>query len=941
MTVASNPALAAAGGKPSFVPTQEMRFAVVLYGGSSLAIYINGVVQELLHLVRATAPRTPPTDQGYSNELLLRNDELSGSERVYRRLGQLLSWEQRTAALEGKPADESAPVQTRFIVDILSGTSAGGINGIFLAKALANGDDISRLRQLWFDEGDIARLLYDQASYQGVHLQEQPPNSLLNSRRMYSELLGALRGMSSSKAGSSTDAGAAEVSRLVDELDLWITATDIRGLLLAIGLWDRVVYEKRYRNVFRFSYANPYSDPDAEVRNDFVRANDPLLAFAARCTSSFPFAFDPMELEDIDPIVVNEDFEQDYGSRGLDSSHAEWSRFFPDYLPSAAGGDLWYRRQAFGDGGYLDNKPFTWATSALQRRRADLPVDRKLLYIEPDPGGVHALQTSEGHPGPRPKPPAQQVSPDKPDALANTRAALLDLPRKEAIRDDLEALLQRNRDLGRLERIITAVDIGDIDKWTMSAAEWATKAPTEHYADLHYAAYNRLKVATVLDDLAEVATIVAGFDAESDERSAIRCFVQAWYGFTKRDQGAAQAKFLLDFDLPYRLRRLQFLQDRIDELLRGDPTPLEMLGEQGDAALTVRNLDKDALLQLKRELNGVLVRVRGVRRALRRRDKENPIASKLHEAPISHDQLIEVLWEARSQDESDRRALAKLEHDPNLAQAVDGVAEAVGTELAKTFTDPNNDVRAILARSEQIADGAFLRFYDAYEAYDSIMLPISYGVTGESDRVEVIRISPEDATGIVDEVKGRCRKLAGIQYGHFGGFLKREWRENDFMWGRLDAADRLITALLPAATADDEHRDEWASLRDELRQMAFHAILAEERPSDCASQEGADAYMAKLHADCEQGGTGKDRLLVKTKLGTVEVLGIAGRAGSITHKILDGVETNVLTGPLIKGISVAAAEMGLLARGAKAGIEAEHWLGRFAGRVRKVLRLGK
>ncbi|MGE3835691.1 MAG: hypothetical protein AB7H43_13020, partial [Acidimicrobiia bacterium] len=37
-------------------PTQQVRLAVVLYGGVSLCIYMNGVTQELLHLVRATAP---------------------------------------------------------------------------------------------------------------------------------------------------------------------------------------------------------------------------------------------------------------------------------------------------------------------------------------------------------------------------------------------------------------------------------------------------------------------------------------------------------------------------------------------------------------------------------------------------------------------------------------------------------------------------------------------------------------------------------------------------------------------------------------------------------------------------------------------------------------------------------------------------------------------
>src|SRR5918993_5378344 len=34
---------------------RETRFAVVMYGGVSLAIYINGVAQELLRLGRATA----------------------------------------------------------------------------------------------------------------------------------------------------------------------------------------------------------------------------------------------------------------------------------------------------------------------------------------------------------------------------------------------------------------------------------------------------------------------------------------------------------------------------------------------------------------------------------------------------------------------------------------------------------------------------------------------------------------------------------------------------------------------------------------------------------------------------------------------------------------------------------------------------------------------
>ena len=89
--------------------TQEIRFAVVLYGGVSLAIYINGVVQELLRLVRSTALRQP---------------QLKFSERVYHELGSIL--EHGVIPRRDAAADQN--VRTKFKVDVISGTSAGGIN---------------------------------------------------------------------------------------------------------------------------------------------------------------------------------------------------------------------------------------------------------------------------------------------------------------------------------------------------------------------------------------------------------------------------------------------------------------------------------------------------------------------------------------------------------------------------------------------------------------------------------------------------------------------------------------------------------------------------------------------------------------------------------------------------------------------------------------------
>ena len=43
-----------------FDVTQEVRIASVMFGGVSLAVYMNGISQELLRAVRATAPRPAP-----------------------------------------------------------------------------------------------------------------------------------------------------------------------------------------------------------------------------------------------------------------------------------------------------------------------------------------------------------------------------------------------------------------------------------------------------------------------------------------------------------------------------------------------------------------------------------------------------------------------------------------------------------------------------------------------------------------------------------------------------------------------------------------------------------------------------------------------------------------------------------------------------------------
>src|SRR5215207_6268394 len=499
---------------------QEVRFAVVMYGGVSLAIYINGIAQELFHLVASTAREKA----GAATALSVA--ELTPTQRVYRKLSYILSnrafREQcQQQAQQKKDLKESykvpdAPdddtIETRFVIDVLSGTSAGGINAIFLGRALANNQNIDQLKELWVNEGDIGLLLNDKRSVDGLGLKrQQPPLSLLNSRRMYLKLLKAFDDMERSKPSSD------EESRFLDdaELDLFITTTDIAGLALPIRLADSVVFERRHRNVFHFKYA-PKADRDGaetndateDGRNDFVAKNNPFLAFAARCTSSFPFAFEPMRLSDMDEVLDTfPGYRAESKARGASE---EWLRFFNRNIVSAAAKTIPDR--PFGDGGYLDNKPFSYAVDTIARREAPLPVDRKLVYIEPSP--EHPEDDGLG---------VTQI-----DALRNVKAAILDLPMYETIREDLQRVMERNNLIARVNEITDAIeqDLEDarVQRPSLRSGEWAKLdlAGMVQRFGIYYIPYRRLRIEAATDELTLTVARMLTLDEDSAEYTAVR-----------------------------------------------------------------------------------------------------------------------------------------------------------------------------------------------------------------------------------------------------------------------------------------------------------------------------------------------------------------------------------------------------------------------------------
>lgn len=801
---------------------REIRFAVVMYGGVSLAIYIHGVSRELFHLVRATA-RKPDGDAEQGGEAAISSDQLTGSERVYRKLSHLLAIQQKSqripTAEELENLVKNNPLnagQVRFIVDIISGTSAGGINGVFLAKALANEQTIQPLRDLWLEDGDLQDLLNDGRSKQGFPdlTVKSPPASLLNSQRMYRLLLKALDKMDPQKAG-----GKNASSAYVQQLDLFVTATDIRGLPLDIRLADKVVWERRYRNVFHFIFGAPTT---GTARNDFASSNDPFLAFAARCTSAFPFAFEPMQLGDaidLTPFDIEEE-----AIKG-------WKEFYGDY--GNPKDKLDFKERSFGDGGYLDNKPFSYVTDALKARRADVPVDRKVLYVEPSPD--------------HPELEATQAA--RPDVFENVRAALFQLPRQETIRQDIQALGERNRFLERLQRINRSIG-RDIDyaKYTFRYKRiepelWRFTDLTVMVQErgLAYVAYHRLKIADTTDELAELIANLRRIPWESDNVPALREVIRCWRdrryveyhapGQSGSKEGETQNAFLSDFDFNYQARRLLFLLDQLKELEKMDESAKVLVknavgsvydgGGNENYAIEPEEFRK-TLHQLRRILNDHLRDLRDKWRQLNR-GKFPEVTQPIVEM-TPNIEAIEALLQCRSE-ETRREAACRV--CDSVREPLNLAMETLGKKLQKWFGETKGNVKKSLADDpndsiEMRVVKYVLNFYfEHFDEFDAYIYPLLYATDGqETSAVEIIRVSPEDATRLIDEKNCKCHKLGGDSFGHFGGFMDPLWRRNDMLWGRLDAIERIVSALFPENNGD--------ALLDELIGEAQAAVFAEE-----------------------------------------------------------------------------------------------------------------
>jgi patatin-related protein len=924
--------------KPKVKFNQEIRFAVVMYGGASLAIYINGVAQELLRLVRATAPE-PGGDVG-DGVAHLTDAKLKGSERVYRQIGRILSRGESPA--DGTDATDISkgldlPIRTRFVVDILTGTSAGGINAVYLAKALANDQNMDELKKLWVNEGDIGILINDENSYKGLEIkkQEGEPWSLLNSRRMYVKLLDALRGMDYPKrpdgdAGNLPQADNETVgTALVDDLDLYVTSTDIDGRIIQMRLADKVVSERRHRNVFHFRYRSERPEGDDLSVNDFEPEYNAFLAFAARATSAHQAAFSPVKLDDVTPVI------EDYKLQDVYKPENENLRvFFRDYLLQRADeegatvnmdqtqlADA-FRSIWFNDGGSLDNKPFTFVFEELPLRQASAAVDRKLLYVEPSPEHLKWARARE----------------KRPQIVQNAWGGLSTLPSYETIVGDLTRLLERNRLIERI-RHITEDTEDDIE--SRYGGNWPPTLPMNELRRLRlnelisakgtaWGGYQRLRIAQVTDDLTLLIARAAGIDEDSDEYTAIRQLVRYWRTGRYDDhdpQKEAEIGFLLDYDLQWTVRRVRFVMRKLDEISCFDKRAQKLAEQTNQPKIKITwpaNQEQEeqfsrSLREIRKSLGGVLARLNAARRAFWAYGNDvvkgeqdangnpvylNPFRVAVYNLNITGADLRDFL--ALHTEAMRAEALGRYLGDPSHNDAFKSLVNDVRDRFKEEIDKSRNACRAVLreprearqSEAEEVRqlDPAesvpyiLLYYFKTFEAFDQVTFPILYStdVGEEMDTIEVFRVSPEDAPAIINEKdedeSGKTKlKLAGTTLGHFGAFFERKFRINDIMWGRLDGAERLIAALLP--TQDD--------LRKEFTRQAHLAIIEEEALSklDLAWEQAKDVFVGLK--DAGQGSRNDLPLYkrVEEAIGAMREAILTKRAGGDCESALSTIES--------------------------------------------------
>jgi patatin-related protein len=812
---------------------KELRIALVCFGGISLAVYMHGISKEVLKLVRASAALHDIDDReararAHFFDAVDSQDPEYDTEAVYFDLLR----------------DIGRKLELRVVVDVIAGASAGGINGAMLARAICHDLRVNVLRDLWLENADVTVLLAQEAKastwskafmqpliwlaakYGIVEADKEVTKKLslfVRSRWFKPPLDGGIMDALMYDAATTMKPAKGRTSSLLPighAFDLFVTLTDYHGYYEQVAIHDPpVIHEIEHRQLLHFGYRRRL---DGLIESDLDVDDAPGLAFAARATSSFPGAFPPSRIADMDVLVVSRGAK--WPKRDAFIAHNFRHHRMAGVDPATA---------SFIDGSVLNDRPFHEAIAAIHGRFAFRQVDRRLVYIDPTPRAMHGT-----------------VKDERPNFFSTLWGAASDIPRAQPFAEELRFVAEFNervrqaafivtRTRPRVSALVTGTIPAPLDRpvGEDEVREWREQVNMHVARAAGFASegYVRLKLASARTFITRLIVQLCDVPERSPLAHAIGAVIEAWatrHGFdydptagegplpeeAKSLPIARFTEFLLDFDVKYRERRLNFLiegQNRLYELVDSDayrglePGVIDLLKGAFYVKLEdIRNRQsKPNIGPATQELARTIF-------------AESPSIADIKDLDTYADEFVDA------HDEAIERLLREL------AAALD--LDGATRDLDRLIADLDSDEWHHEARRHVLVN------YLGFPFWDVLTFPMMVGrESGELNQILIDRISPEDVRGLKDFAG--LASVKGSRFGRFAAFLSRAYRENDYLLGRLHALDRLIDIVCDSAGRACEGLDIIA-----LKKRGFLQILAVEEPHLAESGDLIRALRAQI-----------------------------------------------------------------------------------------------
>ena len=699
--------------------TQEIRLATTMTGGVSLAIWMGGVAREIDLLLQASQWRKA----------------CDGAA---------------SPAANTQPPSTLDPIVLKYIqlirlmdvlvdTDVLSGTSAGGINAVLLAIARTRGVELDRLRDIWMDVAALETLIRDPAD-------PEIPSLLYGDKWMFNQLDAEIPKLKPATLPKRPD----DAEPL--PTTLFVTTTLLSGETgRFVDSFGTSVQDSDQRGIFTFT-AEQLADRD----------NNSALALAARSTAAYPGAFEPSYLPYRDPVPATDGVPARPAMNGFANiSRSHW----------------------VADGGLLNNRPINLVVDEVFRRPADRSVRRVLLYVVPSSGNTPDVASA---------PPADSIG--APYGLLDGVLREMTSRMSASIAADLRAIEQHNADMAarselrlwiaekhgkRVGRLLTP---GVLQTFQQQVADTVAESTTE----------SMLKVLSAWEPpnsgdaggtvpATWVSDLEPGGNAAASIRAAVvraMCdrFKQVGSGRpTDSAELGRYGRVPLDGAVSIALEVA-----RTAEVIADAP-------KRGEIAKLVAEAHRVVLAPPTIPLDDLTLKVCAdpTVRAGKLDEAGVEVAEKYATANVVGPKVWLELSEIL------RRAATLLPFLDPAELSLMGQSEASGTVVREAAARLSNYVTYL--RLDQPAEEIMLRLFDLAVTERSL-LPAN---VGPYQPVALVQASADTRCALVGSNRSTAQqKLTGMQFHHFGAFYKKSWRANDWMWGRLDGAGWLVHVLL-------------------------------------------------------------------------------------------------------------------------------------------------